>query len=546
VTAVGATALAAAGSLWLAAAMLGPLAARRVGLRAVAVVSALGGLAAGIGGVTVAVAGVRDQWTLGAGNLVGSLTLRLEPLAGVFLVLLGLVAVAIAWFGPHYHSPGAGTAAYLCALQLALLASLAVLVAGNGVVFLVAWESMTVLSYLLILRYHQREGVARAAFWFVAIGEAGFALLVAAFTILDWKTGTLDLGGIATLAGQIPDGWRSLVFVLALVGFGAKAGLVPLHVWLPMAHPAAPADGSAFLSGLVIKLGVFGIALFGFDLLGPGHALVGAAHHGAGCAVRRARHPLRADGTRPQTLPGLLQHRARRHHRHRHRRLTHLRRLRTAGALCLPAAGGAVPRGQPRRLQDPAVPGGRRGRARHRHPQHGPAGRPGQAAARLLPAGLRRHARPGRAATAQRLRQRMAGLPGAVPGVPDPQPPGRHPDRRRRGEPGPHRRPGDQRLRAGVRHPLPGHGPHRRRRHRDRARPAAGRPGAAGHRRGRARHRRAGRAWRPRPGGARHHRRGAASHAADRQPHGHPRAPTSPPSPPPTWRCAWSPCSPCR
>jgi len=105
VTAVGATALAAAGSLWLAAAMLGPLAARRVGLRAVAVVSALGGLAAGIGGVTVAVAGVRDQWTLGAGNLVGSLTLRLEPLAGVFLVLLGLVAVAIAWFGPRYHSP---------------------------------------------------------------------------------------------------------------------------------------------------------------------------------------------------------------------------------------------------------------------------------------------------------------------------------------------------------------------------------------------------------------------------------------------------------
>ncbi|HEY3037073.1 MAG TPA: proton-conducting transporter membrane subunit, partial [Streptosporangiaceae bacterium] len=95
-------------------------------------------------------------------------------------------------------------------------------------------------------------------------------------------TGTLDFGAIAARAGQIPDGWRSLIFVLTLLGFGAKAGLVPLHVWLPMAHPAAPADGSAFLSGLVIKLGVFGIALFGFDLLGPGHAWWGLLTMGLG------------------------------------------------------------------------------------------------------------------------------------------------------------------------------------------------------------------------------------------------------------------------
>jgi hydrogenase-4 component B len=268
--------------MWLTAALLGPLATRRVGLRVVAAVSSLGGLAALVGGIAVAAGGVRQQWTLGAGNLVGSLTLRLEPLAGVFLVLLGLVAVAIAWFGPRYHPPSAGTAAYLSALQLALLAALGVLVAGNAVVFLAAWESMTLLSYLLILRHHQLQGVARAAFWFVAIGEAGFALLIAAFAILGWKTGTLDLGAIAGRAGQVPDGWRSLVFVLALVGFGAKAGLVPLHVWLPMAHPAAPADGSAFLSGLVIKLGVFGIALFGFDLLGPGHAWWGLLTMGLG------------------------------------------------------------------------------------------------------------------------------------------------------------------------------------------------------------------------------------------------------------------------
>jgi hydrogenase-4 component B len=282
VTALAATALIAAGGLWLAAAVLGPLATRPVGLRAVALVSGLGGLATVVGGVTVAAGGVRGQWILGAGNLVGALSLRLEPLAGVFIVLLGVVAVAIAWFAPRYHPTTAGTAVYLCVLQLALLASLMLLVAGNAAVFLVAWESVTLLSYLLILRHHQRQGVARAAFWFVAIGEAGFALLIAAFAILSWKTGTLDLGGIAARAGRIPGGWRSLIFVLALVGFGAKAGLVPLHVWLPMAHPAAPADGSALLSGLVIKLGVFGIALFGFELLGPGRPWWGLLTMGLG------------------------------------------------------------------------------------------------------------------------------------------------------------------------------------------------------------------------------------------------------------------------
>jgi hydrogenase-4 component B len=82
----------------------------------------------------------------------------------------------------------------------------------------------------------------------------------------------MDLVTIAARAGSISLGWRTAAFVLALVGFGFKAGLVPLHVWLPAAHPVAPADGSAFLSGLVVKLGVYGIVLFGFELLGRGPA----------------------------------------------------------------------------------------------------------------------------------------------------------------------------------------------------------------------------------------------------------------------------------
>jgi hydrogenase-4 component B len=80
----------------------------------------------------------------------------------------------------------------------------------------------------------------------------------------------------------VPGGWRAAAYLLALTGFGFKAGLVPLHVWLPEAHPVAPADGSAFLSGLVVKLGIYGIALFAFRLAPAGGAWPGLVTMGIG------------------------------------------------------------------------------------------------------------------------------------------------------------------------------------------------------------------------------------------------------------------------
>ena len=138
---------------------------------------------------------------------------------------------------------------------------------------------MALLCYLLILRHHTRPGVAQGAFLFIALSEIGFLMIALAFAILATQTGSLNLATIAARAGQVHAGWRSPAFLLALCGFGFKAGLVPFHIWLPAAHPVAPADGSAFLSGLVIKLGVYGIALFGFTLL-PGGGLVGRGDDG--------------------------------------------------------------------------------------------------------------------------------------------------------------------------------------------------------------------------------------------------------------------------
>jgi formate hydrogenlyase subunit 3/multisubunit Na+/H+ antiporter MnhD subunit len=257
---------------WLIAAGMGLTAGRtRFGLRLSCTLSGLAGVVAAAGGGWTLVSPDSRLVTVGsrgaASVIGGSLQLQLTSLAGVFVALLGLVTVAIGLYAPRYHEPGLGAGLYLTAYNLAVIACLIVLVAGGMVTFLVAWESMSLLCYLLILRRAASPGVPRGAFWFLALSEIGFLLIVAAFVIISAKTHTTQLGAMATRAHLIPGGWRDAAYLLALAGFGFKAGLVPLHVWLPEAHPVAPADGSAFLSGVVVKIGVYGIALFAFRLL---------------------------------------------------------------------------------------------------------------------------------------------------------------------------------------------------------------------------------------------------------------------------------------
>jgi hydrogenase-4 component B len=280
-TAISGLCVFAAGD-WLAAAALAALAGhRRPGVRAAAWLSALGGGCAVTAGALLAIHGEAARLDLGTG-LVGAAQFAPRPLAAPFVALLGLAAAAIGLFAPRYHAPGRGSAAYLCVYNLTLLAALAVLLSASVTSFLVAWETMALLCYLLILRHHRREGVPQAAFLFLALSEIGFVLIVAALVILATRTGTLTFAGIAARRGAVGAGWGTAAFVLAVLGFGAKAGLVPLHVWLPAAHPVAPADGSALLSGLIVKLGVYGIALVGVQLLPGGPPWWGLALMGLG------------------------------------------------------------------------------------------------------------------------------------------------------------------------------------------------------------------------------------------------------------------------
>ena len=185
-------AIAAAGA-WLAAAILGLGATRRAGLVTSAALSGLGG--ARRGGLRRAARRSRRRPHAAPSepDPVGGASFHLAPLAAPFIALLGLVAGAIALYSPRYHEPAPGTAVYLLVYNLALLASLAVLIAGNVVAFLVAWETMALLCYLVILRHHTRAGVAQGAFLFIALSEVGFLMIVLAFAILATQTGSLDL-----------------------------------------------------------------------------------------------------------------------------------------------------------------------------------------------------------------------------------------------------------------------------------------------------------------------------------------------------------------
>ncbi|MDQ2875523.1 MAG: hypothetical protein M3Y33_12330 [Actinomycetota bacterium] len=278
----------AAAAAWVAAA-LAALAGGTSGsgVRICCVMSGLGGAAALGGGASALLSADTHVVSPGGSAVVGTLQLQVTSLAGIFAALLGIVAVAIAAYVPRYHHPSGGTALYLAAYNLALLASLVVLAAGGVVTFLVAWESMALLCYLLILRHPRSGPVADGAFWFLALSEIGFVLIVAAFVILATQAHSMQLDVIAARAHVIPPAWRDAAYFLALAGFGFKAGIVPLHVWLPAAHPVAPADGSAFLSGLIVKLGIYGIALFAFRLLpaGPGWRGITTMAVGAATAI---------------------------------------------------------------------------------------------------------------------------------------------------------------------------------------------------------------------------------------------------------------------
>jgi formate hydrogenlyase subunit 3/multisubunit Na+/H+ antiporter MnhD subunit len=191
----------------------------------------------------------------------GTLHCQIDAISAFFLLPVFGLSIVTALYGPSYLAAGnEGRHAKASWFHLNVLtASMAlVVVAHDGLLFLLAWEIMALSSFFLVI-FDDRKAAARHAAWiYLAATHLGTAFLLVLFVLLGTLAGTSDFDGYGAFLHGHP-ALSSLIFGLALVGFGAKAGIVPAHVWLPEAHPAAPSHASALMSGSMIKVGIYGL-----------------------------------------------------------------------------------------------------------------------------------------------------------------------------------------------------------------------------------------------------------------------------------------------
>ena len=194
--------------------------------------------------------------------------LRLDNLTAIFAMLIGFVSFGISIFGAGYFRQGEGTAPGLLCLEyhLFLASMLMVLLADDAYAFMVAWESMALSSFFLVTTNHQHAEIRRAGFLYLLIAHVGAIGILLSFGVMTGGAGDYSFAGMR--AQHLSPFWSSAAYLLALLGFGAKAGLLPVHVWLPEAHPAAPSPVSAMMSGVMLKTAIYGLLRVSFDLLG--------------------------------------------------------------------------------------------------------------------------------------------------------------------------------------------------------------------------------------------------------------------------------------
>ena len=222
----------------------------------------MGAFALGIGpALRTLIDGTGIQQRLAWTPPYGAFTVGLDRLSAFLLVpllVLALVCSVYGWayLGGHREPKRLGPPAFFFNLLVASM--MLVLLARDALVFLVAWEAMTLSSYLLVTFEHEQAEVRRAGWVYLIAGHVGVALLLLLFLLLARQSGSVEFAVFRSMAPP-GLGLSIALFALATLGFGVKAGFVPMHVWLPEAHAAAPSHVSALMSGMLIKLGLYGL-----------------------------------------------------------------------------------------------------------------------------------------------------------------------------------------------------------------------------------------------------------------------------------------------
>jgi hydrogenase-4 component B len=198
-------------------------------------------------------------------------TVRFDPLGAFFVLLVSLVGLALSVYSIGYARAFAGrkNIGVLGAFfNLLLLATNLVFLAGQAIFFLFAWELMALSAYCLVSFEHEQPEARRAGVFYFVMSHLGTGCLILGFLLLFQASQDYRFASFHDLGPKMTPGARDAAFLLFLVGFGIKAGIVPLHTWLPLAHPVAPSNVSAIMSGVIIKTGIYGLTRVFFDFLG--------------------------------------------------------------------------------------------------------------------------------------------------------------------------------------------------------------------------------------------------------------------------------------
>lgn len=219
--------------------------------------------------------GEQVELFLPTGFFFGSFSLAIDKLSAFFVLLISVMGLLTSLYSWGYleelrkkHNLG-----YICFLyNVFLLSMFLVVTVVNGFWFLVVWEVMSVASLMLVLVEHQLKEVRQAGFIYGVMTHFGTAFITVAFMILFIHSGTFDFAGFRDISQNLDLNVAGIVFLVSIIGFSTKAGVIPLHVWLPRAHPAAPSNISAMMSGVMVKTAIYGILRVSIDLLPSGPA----------------------------------------------------------------------------------------------------------------------------------------------------------------------------------------------------------------------------------------------------------------------------------
>ena len=229
-------------------------------------------------GVLCSVVSVRSlasgdiQYIIPAGFPFGPVPLRIDPLSAFFMIVITITLISGAWYGLHYmkayNREGAKLGLHWSSFLLLQAAMSAVCMIQNALAFLIVWEMMTVAAFLLVTFEHEKKNTIRAGLNYFIQSHLCILFLIIGFIWAGNSAGSLDFADMIRTAKESPGLMGPWPFMLLFIGFLFKAGFIPFHTWLPWAHPAAPAHVSGVMSGVIIKLGIFGI--FRSILLYPG------------------------------------------------------------------------------------------------------------------------------------------------------------------------------------------------------------------------------------------------------------------------------------